>query len=423
MDKENDPRMAQNFIDTPVAAEHDPRRTPADPNPPRRAPVALAAGAFLLLILLGAAFLVPRFRHRDALVEETRLAGGPPPVQVATIALGTTSAKLELPGTVQAFEQTPIFARTSGYVSKRLVDIGDRVQKGQLLATIDDPQTAQQLRQAQANVLQLKAQLAQAVANAKLTTLNDQRYEELYRQGVVSRQVADTQEAQSGANDATVQAARANISAGEANVRSLEEQAGFSRVVAPFAGTILTRGIDTGSLISAGSATTVTQLFTIAQSGTVRVFTNVPQASAPAAMSARTAQVAFRELPGQAFVGAVTRTSNSIDPASRTLLTEIDLPNASGKILPGMFATVFFDTQRSAPPILIPANALLVRTAGPQTFVVDGKNIAHLRNLTLGRDFGTNTEVLTGLQPGDRVILSPGDEVSDGTKVNPQKAL
>lgn len=419
--KETGSRMAQNFIDTPVGTEHDPRTTKAGVNPPRRKPVAFAAGGFLLLMLLGAAFLIPRFRHRDALVEETQVAGGPPPVEVATIALGTTTAKLELPGTVQAFEQTPIYARTSGYVTKRFVDIGDRVQKGQLLATIDDPQTAQQLRQAQASVLQAKAQLAQAMANAKLTTLNDQRFEELYKQGVVSRQAADTQEAQSGANDATVQAARANISAAEANVRSLQEQAGFSRVLAPFAGTILSRGIDTGSLISAGSATTVTQLFSLAQSGTVRVFTNVPQASAPAAMSARTAQVQFRELPGQVFSGAVTRTSGSIDQASRTLLTEIDLPNAAGKILPGMFATVFFDTQRSAAPILIPANALLVRTAGPQAFVVDGGNVAHLRNLTLGRDFGSSTEVLGGLQVGDQVILSPGDGITDGTKVDPQK--
>ena len=193
-------------------------------------------------------------------------------------------------------------------------------------------------------------------------------------------------------------------------------------MLAPFAGVILTRGIDTGSLISAGSATTVTQLFSIAQSGTVRVFTNVPQAYAPAAMSAHVAQVQFRELPGQVFSGNVTRTSSSIDPASRTLLTEIDLPNAAGKILPGMFATVIFDTQRMTQPVLIPANALLVRTAGPQAFVVDGNNIAHLRNLTLGRDLGTSTEVLLGLKPGDQVILSPGDGITDGSRVDPQSA-
>lgn len=412
--------MAQNFIDSPVGAEHDVQATPGDPRPPHRGAVALAGGGFLLLVLLGIAFLIPKLRHRDALVEESRVNSGPPPVVVTKVQFGTSGNKLELPGSVQAFEQTPVYARTSGYISKRFVDIGDHVQTGQLLATIQDPQTEQQLRQAQATVVQLKAALAQARANAKLTTLNNQRYDQLYQQGVVSRESADQQQAYAGANDATVEAALANIAAGEANVRSLQEQAGFSRVLAPFAGTILSRGIDTGSLISAGSASTVTQLFTIAQSGTVRVFTNVPQASAPAVMSAHTAQVQFRELPGQIFSGTVTRTSSSIDPNSRTLLTEIDLPNRSGKILPGMFATVFFDTQRTTQPLLIPANALIVRTAGPQAYVMDANHVVHLRNLVLGRDFGASTEVLSGLSPNDTVVLSPGDAVTDGSKVEPQ---
>ena len=300
------------------------------------------------------------------------------------------------------------------------MDIGDHVRQGQLLALIEDPQTQQALRQAQANVVQLQAQLAQAQANAKLTTLNNSRFEQLYKEGVVSREAADTQEAQSGANDATVNAARANILAGEANVRSLQEQAGFSRVIAPFSGVILSRGIDVGSLISSGSATTVTQLFTVGQSGTVRVFTNVPQANAPAILSARTANIQFRELPGQTYTGVVTRTASSIDPTSRTMLTEIDLPNRDNKILPGMFASVSFDTRNVTPPVLIPANALLVRAAGPQAFVVDSLKTAHLRSLTLGRDFGTATEVLGGLKPGDAVILSPGDDVVDGAKVDPQ---
>lgn len=412
--------MAENFIDAPAPEQHDPRTTPADPAPPGRGTVVAVAAAFLLLVLVGVAFLIPKLHRRDALVEEARESMGPPQVDVARVEPGSASARLELPGTVQAFEQTPIYARTSGYISHRYVDIGDRVHAGQLLATIEDPQTEQSLRQAQASVLQLKAQLLQARANAHLTTLNNQRYEQLYQQGVVSRESADQQAAQSGANDATVQAAQANIAAGEANVRSLQEQAGFSRVVAPFNGTILSRGIDTGSLISAGSANSVTQLFTIGQSGTVRVFTNVPQASAPAVMSAHTAQVQFRELPGQTFSGTIARTSSSIDPSSRTLLAEVDLPNSNGRILPGMFATVLFATQSAEPPLLIPANALLVRTAGPQAFVVDGNGIAHLHSLTLGRDFGASTEVLHGLSPGDLVILSPGDNVADGTKVEPQ---
>ena len=412
--------MAQNFIDAPAAQQHDPRSTPADPAPPRRGPVVAAAAGFLLLVLIGVAFLIPKLHHREALVTESRDTMGPPDVDVARVQTGNANARLELPGSVQAFEQTPIYARTSGYVSRRYVDIGDRVRAGQLLATIEDPQTEQSLRQAQASVLQLKAQLLQARANAHLTTLNNQRYEQLYREGVVSRESADQQAAQSGANDATVQAAQANISAGEANVRSLQEQAGFSRVLAPFNGTILSRGIDTGSLISAGSASSVTQLFTIGQSGTVRVFTNVPQASAPAVMSAHAAQVQFRELPGQTFTGTIARTSSSIDPSSRTLLAEVDLPNSDGKILPGMFATVLFDTRRAQPPLLIPANALFVRTAGPQAFVVDSNGIAHLRNLTLGRDYGASAEVISGLRAGDMVVLSPGDNVTEGAKVSPQ---
>ncbi len=412
--------MAQNFVDAPIANEQDPRTVAGDPNPPQKGRVVGAAAAFLLLILVGAAFLIPKLRHRDELVQETRVVSGPPPVSVAKIQLGSTSSKLELPGTVQAFEQTSVYARTSGYVSHRYVDIGDHVRAGQLLSTIEDPQTEQQLRQAQANVLQLRAQLVQARANAKLTTLNNNRYEQLYNEGVVSRAAADQQVAQAGANDATVQAALANIAAGEANVKSLQEQAGFSRVLAPFTGTILSRGIDTGSLISAGSASTVTQLFTLAQSDKVRVFTNVPQSAAPAVMTARTAQVQFRELPGQIFSGAITRTSSSIDTASRTLLTEIDLPNANGKILPGMFATVMFDTNRAQPPLLIPANALFVRSAGPQAFVLDSNHVAHLHNLVLGRDFGASTEVISGLKQGDTVVLSPGDSVTDGAKVDPQ---
>ena len=287
--------------------------------------------------------------------------------------------------------------------------------------SIEDPQTEQSLRQARATVLQLKAQLVQAQANAKLSTLNNKRNQQLQTEGVISQAAADTFTAQAGANDATVNAAMANIAAGEANVRSLEEQASFSRVTAPFTGVILSRGIDVGSLITSGSANSVTQLFTVGQSATVRVFVNVPQANAPDVLGTQTAKVTFRELPGQVFSGKVTRSSSSIDVASRTMLTEIDLPNPANAILPGMFATVSFNTRDAKPPVLIPANALFVRTAGPQTFTVDANHITHLRTLTLGRDFGSFTEVVTGLKPGDTVVLSPSDAVADNVKVDPQE--
>ena len=413
--------MAQNYSDPPVlAGEHDVRATPSRQRSAGRGAYIAALAAFLLLLAIGVAFLLPKLHHRESLEDQVRVDAGPPPVLVTKVKLGQASSQLELPGTVQAFQQTPIYARTSGYVSRRYVDIGDHVRAGQILATIEDPQTQQSLRQAQATLLQLKAQLVQTQANARLSTLNNTRNQQLQQEGVISQAAADQFTAQAGVNDATVNAAQANIAAGEANVRSLEEQASFSRVTAPFTGVILSRSIDTGSLISAGSQNSVTQLFTIGQSGTVRVFTNVPQANEADVTGASTAQVQFRELPGHIFTGKVTRNAAAIDPTSRTLLAEIDLPNADNKILPGMFATVTFATHNAAPPVLIPANALVVRVAGPQTFVVDANEVVHIRNLIVGRDFGSTTEVLSGLKLGDEVVLSPSDAVTDGTKVDPE---
>jgi RND family efflux transporter MFP subunit len=414
--------MAQNFADAPVmhTGEHDPRVAPPAPQPTGKGPLVMAVGGFLLLVLIGVAFLIPKLKHKETLEDDVRANAGPPPVAVVKVALGKATNTLDLPGNVQAFSQTPIFARTNGYITKRFVDIGDHVKAGQLLAIIEDPQTEQSLRQAKATLLQLKAALLQAQANAKLSTLNNTRNQQLQTEGVISKASADTFEAQAGANDANVTAAQANIAAGEANVRSLEEQASFSRVTSPYTGVILARGIDVGSLITSGSANSVTQLFTVGESATVRVFVNVPQANSPDVMSANVARVTFRELPGKVFTGTVTRSAKAIDVASRTMLVEVDLPNPTGSILPGMYANVNFDTHDATPPVLIPANALFVRTAGPQTYVVDANNVTHLRSLVLGRDYGSFAQVIGGLKAGDTVVLSPSDAVAEGTKVEPQ---
>lgn len=389
--------------------------------PAGRGPVAAAGGAFLLLVLLGIVFLIPKLHHSHELSEQAVQTTTEIPVHTVVIASGAADTKLDLPGTVQAFEQTPVFARTSGYVTKRFVDIGDHVKKGQLLAIIEDPTTQQALRQAQATVLQMKAQLMLQQANAKLSTANGTRWQQLYQAGVVSKVDAETRTAESGANDAAVEAARANIAAAQANVRSLEEQAGFSRVTAPFSGIVLSRNIDTGSLISSGSANSVTQMFTIAQASTVRIFANVPQSMAGIVSTSKSATVRVRELPGRTFPGTITRTSNSLDPATRTLLTEIDLPNPDGKIIPGMYADVQFNTPLAIKPVLLPANALVVRSAGPQAVVMDANHIVHYRSIVLGRDFGAYTEVVSGLKPGDIVVISPGDAVVEGAKVEPEK--
>lgn len=384
-----------------------------------RTPYFGAAGFFLVLIVIGILVLLPKLRHTDELRAEARSAAGPPIVLATRLKTGAADGHLELPATVQAFDQTPIFARTSGYVKARYVDIGDRVRKGQLLAIIDDPQTAQALMQAKATVAQLKAQLAQSQANAALSAVTNQRWQSLQKQGVVAQQDADQKLAQAGADSAAVKAAEANIAAGEANVRSLTEQASFSRVTAPFSGVILSRAIDNGSLISSGSQTGVTQMFSIGQADKVRIFANVPQTSSVGLLAGHLAKITFRELPGNVYTGTIARTSRSIDPGTRTLLVEVDLKN-DGHILPGMYANVLVDTPRGAgASVLLPANALVVRTAGPQAVVLDADNVAHFRSIVLGRDFGDATEVTGGLKPGDVVVLSPGDAVVDGAKVQP----
>jgi RND family efflux transporter MFP subunit len=385
-----------------------------------RSPYVAATAFFLLLIAIGAVALIPKLRHRDALRTEATVAAGPPIVLATRLAAGDRSSRLELPATIQAFEQTTIFARTSGYIKDRYVDIGDHVRKGQLLAVIEDPQTAQSLLQAEATLAQTKAQLLQAQANAELSSVTNQRWQSLVKAGVVAQQDADQKRAQSAADLAAVTAARANITANQANVASLTQQASFARVTAPFDGIVLSRSIDRGSLISVGSQNSVQPLFTVAQSSTVRVFANVPQSNTVGLRDGQIAQVAVRELGGQTFPGTITRTSQSLDPGTRTLLVEVDLKN-DGRILPGMYATVRFDLPPTAtPPVMLPANALVIRTSGPQAVVLDANNVAHFRSVTLGRDLGSETEVLKGLQPGDVVVLSPGDDVVEGARVKPE---
>jgi len=386
----------------------------------QRKPALVAVAVFLLLVIIAVLTLLPRIRHEHELAQQSDENAGPPPVTTTRVQSGASSGMLTLPGSVQAFDQTPIFARTNGYVKARYVDIGDHVHKGQLLALIEDPQTEEALRQAQATVVQLKAALAQAQANEHLADVTNQRWVALQQQGVVSKQDADTQFANYGAQAAAVGAAKANIAAGEANVQSLQEQLGFSRVTAPFDGIILARNIDVGSLISSGSANSVTQMFAIGEAGKVRVFTNVPQADAASMTSGQKATVSIRELPGSNYTGTVTRTSDAIDPGTRTLLVEVDLENKDMRILPGMYATVQFNIRDAAPPVMLPANGLIMRSAGPQAAVVDSNNTVHMHTLVLGRDTGSSVEVLSGLEPDDVVITSAGDRVVDGATVQPE---
>ena len=386
-----------------------------------RSPYVAATAFFLLLIIVGAVALVPKLRHRDTLRAEATAIGGPPIVLATRLTAGDRTSRLELPATIQAFEQTTLFARTSGYIKDRYVDIGDHVRKGQLLAIIEDPQTAQSLLQAEATLAQTKAQLLQAQANAELSTVTNQRWQSLQKAGVVAQQDADQKRAQAAADQAAV----------DRRPRQHHRQPGQRRLPHP-AGLLLPRHRPLrrhhplphhrprlphhGRQPELG----VQPLFTLAQSSTVRVFANVPQSNSVGLHTGQVAQVSVRELGGQTFPGTITRTSQSLDPGTRTLLVEVDLKN-DGRILPGMYATVRFDLPPTAtPPIMLPANALVIRTSGPQAVILDANNIAHFRSVTLGRDLGTETEVLKGLQPGDVVVLSPGDDVVEGAKVKPE---
>jgi RND family efflux transporter MFP subunit len=391
----------------------------AAPEQPGRGPYIAAAAFFLLLVVVGALALIPKLRHRDELRSEAAATNGPPIVLATRLKAVTAGGHVEIPANVQAFDQTPVFARTSGYLKARYVDIGDHVHKGQLLALIEDPQTDQALIQAKATLAQLKAALAQAEANAQLSKVQNQRWQSLVKDGVVAQQDADTKLAQAAADEANVNAAKANIAAGEANIASLTEQAGFERVTAPFDGVILARNVDVGSLISSGSQNSVTQMFTIGQADTVRVFASLPQSNSVGVSTGQPATVQFRELPGHVYTGTLARTSDSIDPNTRTLLLEVDLKN-DGRILPGMYATISFDLPKgNTTTVLLPQNALVVRTSGPQAVVLDNDNVAHFRALVLGRDVGSGTEVLSGVKAGDTVVLSPDDSVTDGVKVKP----
>jgi RND family efflux transporter MFP subunit len=404
---------------TPTLNPISPSAANKAPEQPGRGPYIAAAAFFLMLVVVGALALMPKLHHREDLRDAAAATNGPPIVLATRVKAVAAGGHVEIPANVQAFDQTPVFARTSGYLKARYVDIGDHVYKGQLLALIEDPQTDQALIQAKATLAQLKAALAQAQANAQLSKVQNQRWQSLVKEGVVAQQDADTKLAQAGADEATVNAAKANIAAGEANIASLTEQAGFERVTAPFDGVILARSVDVGSLISSGSQNSVTQMFTIGQADKVRVFASLPQANSIGVDAGQAATVEFRELPGHVYTGTLSRTSDSIDPNTRTLLLEVDLKN-DGRILPGMYATISFDLPKSnTTTVMLPQNALVVRTSGPQAVVLDSDNVAHFRALVLGRDVGSGTEVLSGLKAGDAVVLSPDDSVTEGAKVKP----
>src|SRR3989449_4051739 len=376
--------------------------------------ISLAAGAvFAVLFLVG---VVPRLvlRHRlrtDADAERTRLP------MVATTNPRRSPAVLEipLPGSMEAILETGIWARTDGYLEARYVDIGDRVRKGQQLADIETPEVDQQLMQAIATMNQDKANVVKFEADLALARTTRQRYSAAGA-GTVSKQQID--ERTSAVTDAekVVDAGRATVNADEANVRRLLELQSFQKVYAPFDGVITVRNVDPGSLISAGSTTGTRELFRLAQVDVLRIFVYVPQSYAPDIKPGMTAEVTVRELPGRVFQGTVTRTAGAIDAASRTLLTEVQVPNRDGTLLSGSYATVKFKTERADPPLVVPQSALLIDGNGVRVALVDADGTLHYRPIQIGRDFGNEVEVLSGVDTTDVLAMGLSANIAEGSR-------
>jgi len=357
----------------------------------------------IALVVVGALQMFQRRAEYKALANNTEALAVP---TVAVIHPGGQAGEenLVLPGTLMAYIESPIYARTNGYLRTWYRDIGSRVSKGELLAEIDTPEVDQQLSQA-------RADLATAQANVHLSEITAVRYSELLKTDGVSKQEVDNANGDLAAKRAIVQSA-------EANVRRLEELKSFQRVEAPFSGVITRRNTDIGMLINAGNGGSSQQLFFLAQTDPMRVYVNVPEAYAPSIRAGIGAYLELTQFPGQKFQGKVVRTAEAIDLSTRTLLPEVDVPNKSAQLLPGGYAQVHLQVKVTTERLQVPVNALLFRSEGLRAVVVDADHRAHLQALTIGRDYGTSLEVLNGLKSNDWIVLNPPDSLEEGEQVH-----
>jgi RND family efflux transporter MFP subunit len=344
---------------------------------------------------------VSRVRARSSLGRETAQAAIP---TVVTVTPNRTplGEELVLPGTVQAYIEAPIYARTNGYLKAWGTDIGTQVTKGQLLGEIDTPEVDRQLSQAEAD-------LATARANEALSTTTNVRWQGLLATESVSKQDADERAGDAAARKAAADSAAANV----ARLRELEL---FKRVVAPFSGVITARNTDIGALINAGQSTGA-ELFRIADMHKLRIFVQVPEGYAAVTRPGLEADLRFAEQPGRTFTATTVRTSNALDPTLRTLQVELELDNANREVFPGAYAEVHFKLPASAQSLRLPANTVLFRAAGLQVATLDGQKHVKLKSIVQGRDFGNTIEILSGLEPDEMVILNPPDSLTDGVLV------
>jgi len=368
----------------------DRHATPHTPlHPPMRSvavwgPIAAVTVLAILVILGTWRHVSQRNEQKDFAQRTTQIA-----VNVATANRDSKPKELILPGTIQAFTQTTIFPRSNGYVKSWKVDIGDNVQAGQLLAEISTPEVDQQL--------------AQARAQEEIAKVTADRWRDLVQKNVVSKQEYDQ-------NEKAYEAAKANL-------QQLEKIQGFQHILAPFAGKIAARNIDVGTLVTAGTGNSGTPLFSLVQSDPLRVYVFVPQTNAAQVREGLKAKILLQEFPGREFDGAVTRTAGAMDPTSRTMQVEVQVPNDDGTLYAGMYGQVKFLLPADNAPIVVPANAFVFRAQGPQVVTVTGDNRIHWQKISVGRDFGTQIEVLDGLKENTKVVMNPTDDLDEGIAV------
>ena len=354
-----------------------------------------------LIALIVVAGVLPRLRAAHDL--EVRAGDSQRPVVAVVVAVKSTKpVQVVLPAAINALQDTPIYARTTGFIASWKADIGDRVKAGDVLALIDGPDLDQELNQG-------RAALDQALANQEIARISAERWKDLGGQNAVAQQDVDQKAADYAA-------AKASVGAARANVERLTQLKDFQKVSAPYDGVITARSAEIGALISAGAGK---EIYHIAETDVLRVTVAVPQANVRSLKVGMPAEVLVPEFPGRAFRGTVARFAGALDSASRTLETEIRLPNAANELLPGMFGQVRFSFAPAQPAILLPSNAAIINTAGTSVAtVVEGDHI-HLQKVTLGRDFGSQIEVLDGLAPGSRVVAAPRDSLTEGLEVTP----
>ena len=359
-----------------------------------------------------AIFGIVERKHAGAQLTHYTDATAAPPVSLAQPVFEKNATEIVLPGNIQAYTLAPIYARTTGYVKAWYHDIGSRVRKGELLAVIETPELDQQLAQA-------KADLATAQSNAGLAKVTADRYQGLIGQNAVSQQ--DTDNAVQA-----LEARNTEVTSAQANVRRLEQLQSFERIEAPFDGVVTARNLDIGQLISAAGSTntpgtgTVSgskEVFDISAIQTLRVFVNVPQVYAPDAKAGVMATLVLPQFPGRTFRGKLVRTSDAVDPATRTLLAEVDVDNRSGELLPGSYTEVHLKVANPAPALIVPVSALILEPDGLHVGIVDATQHARIVRVTPGRDSGSTVEILGGLQPGQQVIANPPDSLTDGEQV------